>query len=389
MHPHYGFVGSTYVGNNVGIKQVQQIYGNSIHHQQVPFYSQHSNYSSIHSHQQRNQHYPPYQQQQQAQAQAQAQQQQQQQINNVECKLSILSFKEREKMFENSSSSSTTTGTYPTSTLKCLLENTELADLLFKNFPILDDDNHLKSDKQLLSNELASKVAWNSSAFLGPNLWDKDQLYSANGNGNGNGNGNNNGTTSTSTLHNEKTTNGNFKVENIDIDEFLCENNLNLNDIESFSNHFEHVEQTTSNSPNQNQDTLILHSPMQAAPAKSPADDSISRQSSSSSRKYSQDEVSSKNGHIKQSKKSRKAQHQSKFVPDELKDEKYWARRRKNNLAAKRSRDARRMKENQIALRADFLERESDLLKKQLEDLKRENQKLKMKLIQYESSIKQ
>lgn len=74
MHPHYGFVGSTYVGNNVGIKQVQQIYGNSIHHQQVPFYSQHSNYSSIHSHQQRNQHYP-----------YQQQQQQQQPINNVDC----------------------------------------------------------------------------------------------------------------------------------------------------------------------------------------------------------------------------------------------------------------------------------------------------------------
>ena len=80
MHPHYGFVGSTYVGNNVGIKQVQQIYGNSIHHQQVPFYSQHSNYSSIHSHQQRNQHYP-YQQQQQ--------QQQQQQINNLDRKEKI------------------------------------------------------------------------------------------------------------------------------------------------------------------------------------------------------------------------------------------------------------------------------------------------------------
>jgi leukemia factor-related protein len=41
-----------------------------------------------------------------------------------------------------------------------------------------------------------------------------------------------------------------------------------------------------------------------------------------------------------------------------LKDEKYWARRRKNNMAAKRSRDARRMKENQIALRAGFLEKE-------------------------------
>ena len=52
-------------------------------------------------------------------------------------------------------------------------------------------------------------------------------------------------------------------------------------------------------------------------------------------------------------KKSRK-----QFVPDELKDDKYWARRRKNNMAAKRSRDARRMKENQIAQRANFLEKE-------------------------------
>ena len=45
-------------------------------------------------------------------------------------------------------------------------------------------------------------------------------------------------------------------------------------------------------------------------------------------------------------------------MPDDLKDDKYWARRRKNNMAAKRSRDARRMKENQIALRAGFLEKE-------------------------------
>jgi hypothetical protein len=131
----------------------------------------------------------------------------------------------------------------------------------------------VKSDKQLLSNELSSKVGWNSSAFLGPNLWDKDQLYSAAGNGLN---------VPSTNIHNEKninsnnSNNGNFKVENIDIDEFLCENNLNLNDIESFSNHFENVEQPTSNSPNQNQDNLILHSPMQAAPAKSPADDSIS-----------------------------------------------------------------------------------------------------------------
>ncbi|CAF5046538.1 unnamed protein product, partial [Rotaria magnacalcarata] len=77
--------------------------------------------------------------------------------------------------------------------------------------------------KQLISNDLASKVAWNSSAFLGPNLWDKDQLYSAN-----NGPSSSSTGATTTSLHNEKnlnSTNGsNFKVENIDIDELLCEN---------------------------------------------------------------------------------------------------------------------------------------------------------------------
>ncbi|KAI0988124.1 hypothetical protein GJ496_008307 [Pomphorhynchus laevis] len=69
-----------------------------------------------------------------------------------------------------------------------------------------------------------------------------------------------------------------------------------------------------------------------------------------------------------------------------MKDEKYWARRRKNNLAAKRSRDARRMKENQIALRAAFLERENNALKGQLDEYKRENKALKLKLSRYENT---
>lgn len=62
-------------------------------------------------------------------------------------------------------------------------------------------------------------------------------------------------------------------------------------------------------------------------------------------------------------KKSRK-----QFVPDELKDDKYWARRRKNNIAAKRSRDARRQKENQIAMRARYLEKEVSTIVAQLGD---------------------
>ncbi|KAK9886854.1 hypothetical protein WA026_018503 [Henosepilachna vigintioctopunctata] len=69
---------------------------------------------------------------------------------------------------------------------------------------------------------------------------------------------------------------------------------------------------------------------------------------------------------------------------NDLKDDKYWARRRKNNLAAKRSRDARRMKENQIALRAGFLEKENIGLRQELDRLKKENLLLQNKLSKYE-----
>ena len=56
-------------------------------------------------------------------------------------------------------------------------------------------------------------------------------------------------------------------------------------------------------------------------------------------------------------------------------------------MAAKRSRDARRMKENQIALRAAYLERENEALKKQLDDFKRETKILKTKLARYEHGV--
>ena len=56
----------------------------------------------------------------------------------------------------------------------------------------------------------------------------------------------------------------------------------------------------------------------------------------------------------------------------EGKDEAYWERRRKNNEAAKRSRDARRLKENEIAVRANFLEQENIQLKMELVQLRTE-----------------
>lgn len=79
------------------------------------------------------------------------------------------------------------------------------------------------------------------------------------------------------------------------------------------------------------------------------------------------------------------------FVADDAKDDKYWQNRLKNNVAARRSREARRLKENQIALRAAYLERENKLLQKELDDvhfynskLSTEREILKKKLSKYE-----
>ncbi|XP_067663157.1 putative uncharacterized protein DDB_G0290521 isoform X2 [Haliotis asinina] len=79
-------------------------------------------------------------------------------------------------------------------------------------------------------------------------------------------------------------------------------------------------------------------------------------------------------------KKSRKI-----FVPDDSKDDKYWCRRKKNNVAAKRSRDARRIKENQIAMRAAFLEKENSLLRSELEKVKKENAEILISLAEFEA----
>ncbi|XP_026207289.1 HLF transcription factor, PAR bZIP family member b isoform X2 [Anabas testudineus] len=73
------------------------------------------------------------------------------------------------------------------------------------------------------------------------------------------------------------------------------------------------------------------------------------------------------------------------FIPEDLKDDKYWARRRKNNLAAKRSRDARRLKENQIAIRAGFLEKENSALRLEVADLRKELGRTKNILAKYEA----
>lgn len=66
-------------------------------------------------------------------------------------------------------------------------------------------------------------------------------------------------------------------------------------------------------------------------------------------------------------------------------DEKYWSRRYKNNEAAKRSRDARRLKENQISVRAAFLEKENALLRQEVVSVRQELSHYRAVLSRYQA----
>ncbi|KAK3101479.1 hypothetical protein FSP39_003905 [Pinctada imbricata] len=70
----------------------------------------------------------------------------------------------------------------------------------------------------------------------------------------------------------------------------------------------------------------------------------------------------------------------AQLVPEEQKDNTYWEKRKKNNESAKRSREARRMKEEQIALRVVFLEQENLQLRTEVSLLKSEIEKLRCML---------
>lgn len=73
------------------------------------------------------------------------------------------------------------------------------------------------------------------------------------------------------------------------------------------------------------------------------------------------------------------------FVPEDAKDDKYWSRRQKNNLAAKRSREARRVKENQITVRAAFLEKENFALRTEVAELRKDVGRCKSIISKYEA----
>ena len=85
-------------------------------------------------------------------------------------------------------------------------------------------------------------------------------------------------------------------------------------------------------------------------------------------------------------KRSRKSSDVSFSKNEKDKDGKYFERRKRNNVAAKKSRDARKQREDEIAIRASFLEKENSILKAQLQTLKDEAQQLRMLLSQKKST---
>jgi hypothetical protein len=77
---------------------------------------------------------------------------------------------------------------------------------------------------------------------------------------------------------------------------------------------------------------------------------------------------------------------EKKAIPDDLKDDKYYERRKRNNNAAKKSRDARKSREDEIAIRASFLEKENAILRAQVTTLREEANSLRQMLLQKRAS---
>ncbi|XP_013881187.1 HLF transcription factor, PAR bZIP family member a isoform X2 [Austrofundulus limnaeus] len=272
--------------------------------------------------------------------------------------------------------------------LKSLLENP-------LKLPFHHDEGFGKDkEKEKKLEDESSTASHPQSAFLGPTLWDKTLPYDGDG----------------------------FQLEYMDLDEFLLENGIPANTAaqgEQASQKAQPPQAPLQQAPPPAPPTpsvvdlssrattsvhtamapqTCLHSPTAAArdtPSPidpesiqvpvtydpDPADLALSSVPGQEmfdprKRKFSAEELKPQ----PMIKKARKV-----FIPEDLKDDKYWARRRKNNVAAKRSRDARRLKENQIAIRAGFLEKENAALRVEVADLRKELGRCKNVLAKYEA----
>ena len=73
----------------------------------------------------------------------------------------------------------------------------------------------------------------------------------------------------------------------------------------------------------------------------------------------------------------RKRKRRPQPIPEDCKDDAYWERRKRNNESAKRSREMRRMKEQQTTMRVIYLEQDNLRLKTEVDMLRTELEKLR------------
>uniref|UniRef100_A0A8C7F1Q4 HLF transcription factor, PAR bZIP family member a n=2 Tax=Oncorhynchus kisutch TaxID=8019 RepID=A0A8C7F1Q4_ONCKI len=271
--------------------------------------------------------------------------------------------------------------------LKSLLENP-------MKLPFHHEEGFGKDEKKLDEEGGANTP---QSAFLGPTLWDKTLPYDGD----------------------------NFQLEYMDLEEFLSENGIPANSAQNNQNQPQQSRQPTiqqvspappipsvvdlnSHATTSVHTAMVSQNCLQSPPARAvlpsaarntpspidpesiqvpvgyepdPADLALSSVPGQEmfdprKRKFAPEELKPQ----PMIKKARKI-----FIPEDLKDDKYWARRRKNNVAAKRSRDARRLKENQIAIRAGFLEKENGALRSEVADLRKELGRTKNIVAKYEA----
>jgi len=285
----------------------------------------------------------------------------------------------------NESSSNPANQSWQGLTIKEILEKVDLSNI------IMDEDKKKVQDKFSNQSMMTNGVINPESAFLGPKLWSKPVPMPVTGE------------------------NDDFSVMNID--DFLSENGFDLEEQQPSSPGSIGVSSPRSGISEMETDFEPMparKATKRAAPALDSGSDGNSKKTMDTTFLYAE----SKKARLEREKEEKKNRsindiefspqelalatvpgmkfdpRQRSFAPDELrpqpiirkrkksyvpseaKDGKYWEKREKNNVAARRSREARRLKENQIALRTAFLEKENGQLKAALDEAKAENMEL-------------
>lgn len=180
---------------------------------------------------------------------------------------------------------------------------------------------------------------------------------------------------------------GSLPPDYMDIDEFLVATGVKIPSVKGFStanvrqkyktipgndalqhdqsNVAEGIIKKNSQSKNKEQKTELTEKTVQ----KPSSEDQISKED--------EDSYEYKYNPLPMKKKAKR-----QFINDGEKDDKYWKRRKRNNEAARRSRDMRRQREIEISKMWKDLERENERLKDELQKLKDKANDLEKQLME-------